>query len=52
MQDVTDNDFDYAVWFENDANNIYRYCFHEEEGHVIYHRFTPREYQALMPLEM
>ena len=52
VQDVTDNDFDYAVWFENDANNIYRYCFHEEEGHVIYHRFTPREYQALMPLEM
>jgi len=31
VQDVTDNDFDYAVWFENDANNIYRYCFHEEE---------------------
>ena len=52
VQDVTDNDFDYAVWFENDANNSYRYCFHEEEGHVIYHRFTPREYQALMPSEM
>lgn len=50
IQDVTDDDFDYAIWFEDDADNTYRYCFHEEEGHMIYHRFTPREYQELTGL--
>lgn len=44
----SDNDeFDYLIYFTDGVPDSYRYCLHKEFGHMIYHRFTPKEFQKL-----
>lgn len=37
-------DFDYVLYFRDGKPDDYRYCFHNEMGKMIYHRFTPKEF--------
>ncbi len=48
LQDMTDEDFDYSIHFEDRDSDDYYYCFHEEGCHIIYHRFTPEDYLELL----
>lgn len=41
------SEFDYSVHFEDAAIDTHYYCFKEEMGHLIYHRFAPSDYQLL-----
>lgn len=41
-------DFDYSFHFPNGEPDAWYYCIHEEMGHTIYHRFTKKDYQALL----
>lgn len=38
-------DMDYVLYFRSGEPDDYRYCFHEEMGRMIYHRFTPAEFE-------
>ncbi|MCM1157204.1 MAG: DUF3877 family protein [Bacteroidales bacterium] len=38
-------EFDYLVYFENGIPDGFRYCVKAEGGHVIYHRYTPEDYE-------
>ncbi len=40
-------EFDYLAYFEDGEPDNFRYCLTEEHDHVIYHRFTPEDYQDL-----
>jgi hypothetical protein len=40
-------EFDYLIYFEDGIPDAYRYCIKFEECHVIYHRFTKADYEAL-----
>lgn len=43
----SDNEeFDYLIYFTDGVPDNYRYCLHKEFGHMIYHRFTPREFET------
>lgn len=39
-------EFDYLIYFEDGKPDEYRYCIKFECEHVIYHRFTPKDYEA------
>lgn len=39
-------EFDYLLYFENGVPDDYRYCIKFEGKHAIYHRFTPKDYEA------
>lgn len=41
------SDFDYVIYFEDPSIDEYYYCFREEMGHTIYHRFTKEDYRKL-----
>lgn len=41
-------EFDYAVHFGDDTVDAHYYCFKEEMGHLIYHRFTEADYLRLL----
>lgn len=45
FQKVDGTEFDYLLYFENGNPDDYRYCITMEERHVIYHRFTPEDYE-------
>lgn len=42
------SDFDYVMYFENEAVDEYYYCIKMEMGHTIYHRFIKDDYLALL----
>ena len=47
IEELKDDDFDYLVYFEGGVPDDYRYCLTDEGHHIIYHRFTPEDYDAL-----
>lgn len=40
------DEFDYLVYFADGKPDDFRYCIKFECGHAIYHRFTPKDYDA------
>lgn len=38
-------EFDYLIYFGDGKPDSFRYCFTVEDEHIIYHRFTPEDYQ-------
>ena len=46
VERTENGEFDYLVYFEDGKPDDYRYCFHMEGDHIIYHRFTPEDYQT------
>ena len=42
---MENGEFDVRIWFEDDAENPYYYCFKQEGEHMIYHRFLPADYE-------
>lgn len=47
VEKVDNDEFDYLIYFTNGIPDSYRYCLHNEFGHMIYHRFTPKEFDKL-----
>lgn len=47
MEKLDSEDFDYLMYFEDGVPDDYRYCLTDEGHHIIYHRFTPQDYEAL-----
>jgi hypothetical protein len=45
MYRTTHGEFDYLVYFEDGVPDDYRYCITDEGCHLIYHRFTPEDYE-------
>lgn len=45
MEPVTNGEFDILISFVDDEDDPYYYCFKDEMGHIIYHRFLPADYQ-------
>lgn len=43
---IDNGEFDYLIYFEDGNPDEYRYCIKFEGSHVIYHRFTPKDYEA------
>ena len=44
---MDNGEFDERIWFQDDADDPYYYCFKQEGGHMIYHRFLPEENPVL-----
>ncbi len=44
---IESDEFDYLIFFEDGIPDDFRYCIKFEYGHVNYHRFTPKDYDAL-----
>ena len=42
---MDNGEFDERIWFKNDADDPYYYCFKQEGEHMIYHRFLPEDYE-------
>ena len=42
---MDNGEFDERIWFRDDADDPYYYCFKQEGGHMIYHRFLPEDYE-------
>lgn len=42
---MDNGEFDKRIWFQDDADDPYYYCFKQEGGHMIYHRFLPEDYE-------
>lgn len=42
---MNNGEFDERIWFKNDADEPYYYCFKQEGEHMIYHRFLPEDYE-------
>ena len=42
---MDNGEFDERMWFEDDAEDPYYYCFKQEGEHMIYHRFLPADYE-------
>lgn len=42
---MENGEFDVRIWFEDDAEDPYYYCFKQEGEHMIYHRFLPADYE-------
>ena len=47
IEEISDNEFDYLVYFEYGVPDCYRYCLSVDEDHVTYHRYTPEDYEDL-----
>lgn len=48
VEEVQGEDFDVMIHFPQGSGDPYCYCFRDEGGHVIYHRFLPEDYAELM----
>lgn len=44
---IDSDDFDYVIYFEDGIPDDFRYCIKFEGKCAIYHRFTPKDYEAL-----
>lgn len=42
---MDNGEFDERIWFQDDVDDPYYYCFKQEGGHMIYHRFLPEDYE-------
>ena len=42
---MNNGEFDERIWFKNDVDDPYFYCFKQEGEHMIYHRFLPEDYE-------
>ncbi|MGF7142486.1 hypothetical protein HNQ56_000904 [Anaerotaenia torta] len=42
------DEFDYVIYFRDNAADDYRYCIKFDYGHTVYHRFTPGDFENLM----
>ncbi len=47
IERLDNGEFDWLVYFEDGEPDDYRYCLKDEGHHIIYHRFTPEDYEAL-----
>lgn len=45
MEETTHGEFDILIYFEEDEEDPYYYCFKDEGCHIIYHRFLPADYE-------
>ena len=45
VEKTTGTGFDYLVYFEDGIPDDYRYCLSLEGEHMIYHKFTPEDYE-------
>lgn len=45
MEETTHGEFDILMYFEQDEEDPYYYCFKDEGCHIIYHRFLPADYE-------
>lgn len=43
-EEMNNGEFDLMLRFENNPDDTYYYCFHDEGCHIIYHRFLPEDY--------
>lgn len=41
------DEFDWLIHFSDKHSDGYYYCFKEEGCHIIYHRFTPEDYEDM-----
>lgn len=49
VQNMPDgSEFDFGVHFEDPSVDPHYYCFKEEMGHMIYHRFVKEDYERLL----
>lgn len=47
VEKKTDEEFDYLIFFEDGEPNDYYYCITDEGCHMIYHRFSPEDYNDI-----
>lgn len=47
IEKMDDNEFDTLIYFEDDKDDTYYYCFKDEGFHIIYHRFLPDDYNEM-----
>ena len=45
VEQMSNGEFDYLVYFEDDKPDDFRYCISVETHHVTYHRYTPADYK-------
>ena len=45
VEKTTGTGFDYLVYFEDGIPDDYRFCLSLEGEHMIYHKFTPEDYE-------
>lgn len=48
FEEMKDEDFDYCLYFKSGENADYRYAIKDEGIHLIYHRFTVKDYLELI----
>ncbi len=46
IENINTEDFDVLIRFK-DSKDKYYYCFKDEGGHIIYHRFLPEDYNDM-----
>ncbi len=44
-EDMDNGEFDTLIYFKNGKPDDYRYCFHQEGEHIIYHRYKGDDYK-------
>lgn len=47
FEKMNDAEFDYLIFFEDGQPDSYRYCLTDEGHHLIYHRYTKKDYEEL-----
>lgn len=47
INEMENSDFDFLLYFGNGVPDDYRYCFKLEGEHIIYHRFSSKDYEML-----
>ena len=45
VESMENGEFDYMIYFEDGSPDHFRYCIKDEGHHLIYHRFTPEDYE-------
>lgn len=45
FEKTNNGEFDYLIYFENGVPDHFRYCISDEGCHLIYHRYTPEDYE-------
>lgn len=48
VEEINNGEFDYMICFEEGNPDKYKYCIKFEGDHTIYHRFTDKDYRALI----
>lgn len=49
FEKISDEDFNYLLYFVSGKPDSYRYCLTEEGHHLIYHRYTKEDFEQLFP---